>query len=323
MAKRIDVDVHGMPYPNPPMLAVEGELPTGPGWSMEWKWDGFRCCLRVGPNGITKLTSRNGNDLTRSFPDLDGIFADTLGGRVGVLDGEIVVLNETGRPDFGLLQLRHQLRPRRELLQRHPAAFYAFDLLMLGREMLLHEPYERRRELLVGLGPFATARTVITPAYRDVDPQRLLEVAREHHLEGLVAKRVTSHYLPGRRSRDWIKRPLINTLDVVVCGWRPGRGSRAHMVGSLVLGAREKGGRLRLVGDVGSGFTRHTLDDLERLLSRIGRPDSPFTEHVPAEYARETRWVEPLIVGEVAFRSWTREGRMRHVSWRGFRGVAQ
>ncbi|WP_326833947.1 DNA ligase [Amycolatopsis rhabdoformis] len=270
--------------------------------------------------GVTKLTSRNGNDLTLSFPELYGAFADALGG-MGVLDGEIVVLNEKGRPDFSLIQVRHQLRPRRELLKTHPAVFYAFDLLMLGRRMLLREPYERRRELLEGLTPSDSPNAVITPAYRDVDPEKLLTIARTQHLEGIVAKAVRSPYLPGQRSHSWIKRPLIDTLDVVICGWRSGRSTRTDSLGSLVLGTRDEHGRLRLVGDVGSGFSQQALKDLVKLLRVIPRSTSPFPDPIPPEYALGTHWVEPKLLGEVAFRAWTRDGRMRHVSWRGLRGV--
>ena len=111
MPTAVDVDIHGMPYAIPPMLAVPGELPTGPHWALEWKWDGLRCCYRVAPNGATLLTSRNGNDFTPFFPDLvDGPFVEALHGREAVFDGEIVVLHD-GVPDFGYVQIRHQRRP--------------------------------------------------------------------------------------------------------------------------------------------------------------------------------------------------------------------
>lgn len=190
---------------------------------------------------------------------------------------------------------------------------------MLGRKMLIGEPYEKRRELLQALHPLEDAHAVITPAYRDVDPQQLLTIAREHQLEGLVAKKIGSHDLPGRRSHSWIKHPLIRTQDLLVCGWRPGHGSRADTVGSLVLGAHDQHGQLRLVGDVGSGFTRQALVELDRLLAQIPRETSPFAHPVPPEYAHGTQWVEPVLVGQVAYRSWTREGRLRRVAWRGFR----
>ncbi|MDT0266469.1 non-homologous end-joining DNA ligase [Streptomyces sp. DSM 44915] len=304
-----------------PMLAVDGRPPTGD-WAYEWKWDGYRCCLRVAADGGTRLTSRNGNDLTPSYPELARLAPGPLAGRSAVLDGEIVALGPGGGPDFGRLQRRHQRRrPDAGLLAEVPVVFFAFDLLVLGGQRLLAEPYRRRRAALTGLPADPTGRLVVPPAYRgpEADPAELLRVARQHGLEGLVAKRLDSPYQPGRRSPLWVKTPLVSTVEVVVGGWQAGGGRRTGTVGSLLVGAYDAAGRLAYVGHVGSGFSEAVLTDLTTRLTGLARAGSPFDGPVPGPRARLAHWVEPRLVGEVAFRAWTREGRLRQPSWRGLR----
>lgn len=305
-----------------PMLAVDGRPPSGGAWAYEWKWDGYRCCLRVAATGTTRLTSRNGNDLTPTYPELAQAGPGPLAGRSAVLDGEIVALGPDGSPDFGRLQRRHQRRhPGRELLAEIPVVYFAFDLLALDGERLLSQPYRRRRAALEALPDDATGRIAVPPVHlgADADPGQLLAVAERHGLEGLVAKRLDSPYLPGRRSPRWVKTPLVRTVEVVVGGWQAGAGRRTGTVGSLLVGARDEDGRLRYVGHVGSGFSEAVLADLDTRLAGLSRTRSPFAEPVPRERARLAHWVEPRLVGEVAFRAWTREGRLRQPSWRGLR----
>ena len=302
------------------MLAVDGEPPHG-AWGYEYKWDGYRCCLRLSDSGEIRLTSRNGNDLTAVYPELTAVPA-ALRGRQALLDGEIVAPDAAGRPDFGLLQRRHQRRPTPRLLAEVPVTFLAFDLLLLGDASLLREPYTRRRERLAALGlGEGTERLAAPPHYteEEVAPERLVEIAREHGLEGVVAKRLDSPYLPGRRSRLWVKKPLFRTQEAVVGGWRPGEGRRRERIGSLLLGAHDAAGGLRYIGHVGTGFSEATLAALADRLRPLARASSPFSGPVPRERARGARWVEPLLTGEVAYRTWTRDGRLRHPVWRGLR----
>lgn len=302
------------------MLAVEGPLPVGGGWAYETKWDGFRCCMRVGPDGTTKLTSRLGNEITGVYPDLRGVLADAAGGRSAVFDGELVVLAADGRPDFQLMQSRHQRGPTAELLRTAPVTFIVFDLLLLGSRSLLAEPYTRRRDLLADLE--VTNERVAVPRHftaADIEPNELLALVEEQGLEGLVAKRLGSRYLPGARSRDWIKRPLIKTREVVVGGWRPGKGNRDGRVGALLLGGHDEAGHLYYMGDVGTGFTERALDEMLDLLVPLTRPTSPFHNEVPPDRSRGARWVEPTLVGQVVYRQFTSDGRLRHTSWRGLR----
>jgi bifunctional non-homologous end joining protein LigD len=302
------------------MLAVEGPLPVGGGWAYETKWDGFRCCMRVGQNGTTKLTSRLGNEITNVYPDLHGVLADALAGRSAVLDGELVVLGQEGRPDFHLMQFRHQRGPTADLLRTAPVTYIVFDLLELGDEVLLTAPYTERRALLADL-PVANPRVAVPRHFTadDIDPNELLAVVAEQRLEGLVAKRLESRYHPGQRSRDWIKRPLIKTQEVLVGGWRPGKGNRSGRIGGLLLGAHDEEGRLRYVGDVGTGFSERALDDLLDLLTALATSKSPFQDEVPADRRRDVHWVEPRLVGQVVYRQFTSDHRLRHTAWRGLR----
>jgi bifunctional non-homologous end joining protein LigD len=302
------------------MLAVEGPLPVGGGWAYETKWDGFRCCMRVAADGSTRLTSRLGNEITNVYPDLLGTMADTLAGRAAVLDGELVVLSGDGRPDFHLMQFRHQRGPTAELLRTAPVTFIVFDLLRLGDEVLLDAPYADRRALLAAL-PVADGRIAVPRHFTaaDIDPDELLAVVEEQGLEGLVAKRLESRYHPGQRSRDWLKRPLIKTQEVLVGGWRPGKGNRSGRVGGLLLGAHDAEGHLYYIGDVGTGFTERALDELLDLLTPLERPASPFHDTVPPDRARGARWVAPELVGQVVYRQFTTDHRLRHTAWRGLR----
>ncbi|MBV8933605.1 MAG: DNA ligase, partial [Kutzneria sp.] len=209
------------------MLAVSGAVPVGPGWALEFKWDGVRAVSTTGSHQ-TRLWARNGNDVTRSYPELE-VLADLLDGRRAVLDGEIVVLGPDGRPRFDLLQRRmHVHGPPETLMRSTPVAYFVFDLLHLDGRSLVDQPYQRRKELLGELGlDRAAAHVRVPPYYLDVDGRHLVDIARAHGLEGVVAKRVASRYEPGRRSPAWVKTALMTTQEVLIGGWKPGEGRRA------------------------------------------------------------------------------------------------
>ncbi|HWR46604.1 MAG TPA: non-homologous end-joining DNA ligase [Pseudonocardiaceae bacterium] len=309
----------GLPEPVAPMLASAGELPSGPGWAFEFKWDGVRAIAAVAAEQV-RLYSRNGRDITGGYPEL-AVLSGLVGGRPVLLDGEIVTLGEVGRPDFGLLQLRMHLRaPSPELVGRVPVSYYVFDLLDLDGRRLLPQRYQRRRELLTDLDLEGTSpRVRVPPYYTDVGGPQLLEVARRHGLEGVVGKRLGSRYEPGRRSPAWVKTALWTTQEVVVGGWTSGEGRRAGTLGALLLGAYDDQGRLRYLGDVGTGFTERMLNDLVARLAALEQPQSPFDEPVPREHARRAHWVRAQLVGEVEYRILTADRRLRHTTWRGLR----
>ena len=300
-----------------PMLAVPGAVPTAPGWAFEFKWDGVRAIIAAAA-GEVRLTSRNGNDVTGGYPEIVDACA-AIESSV-LLDGELVALDAGGRPDFGLLQQRMHVRaPGAELRERVPVSLYLFDVLVVDGRRLLGEPFDVRREQLVGLGLDGLAGVAVPPSFTDVTGAQLLEVARTHRLEGVVAKRRSSRYEPGRRSAAWIKTALMTTREVLIGGWTPGEGRRVDTFGALLLGAWDGPGRLRYLGNVGTGFTQQMLRDLLARLGPLSRPDSPFGEPVPREHSRGVHWVSPRLVGEVEYRTLTADNRLRHAAWRGLR----
>jgi bifunctional non-homologous end joining protein LigD len=290
----------------PPMLATSGPVPSGAGWAFEIKFDGVRA-IGYARSGGLRLFSRNDRDVSRSYP-------------------EVAALDVRGRPDFGLLQQRmHVMAPSAALLAAVPAAYVVFDLLRHGGQDLLDAPYVERRARLAALGLDGPGMTV--PAnFVDTPGELVMAGVRQQGLEGVVAKRLTARYEPGRRSRAWIKTPIRHTAEVVVAGWSPSSGN-AGVLGSLLLGAHDADGLLVYVGDVGTGFTEEARRRLLARLHPLHRPDPPF----PAAFARArgwpgrppargpVHWVEPVLVGEIEYRTFTREGNFRHPSWRGLR----
>ncbi|MFG3580554.1 non-homologous end-joining DNA ligase [Micromonospora chersina] len=305
-----------MPTLVPPMLAGAGALPTGPGWAYEFKWDGVRAVAYV--DGGLRLLSRNDRDVTRAYPEL-GELADLLAGRRAVLDGEIVALDGGGRPSFSALQRRMHVRaPAAALIASTPVRYYLFDLLHLDGRDITALPYTERRAALEKLG--LSGGSVETPPYWTGEAGRdLATAAAELGLEGVVAKRLGSAYEPGRRGPAWVKVPLNETVEVIVGGWKPGAGRRAGAIGSLLLGMYDEHDRLQYIGHVGTGFTQTVLRDLAARLEPLARPDPPFADPVPRDQARHAVWVDPVLVGDVTFRSWTPDGRLRHPSWKGLR----
>jgi bifunctional non-homologous end joining protein LigD len=322
MVHRLDPPPDGfapMPALLRPMLAVlREELPKDSGaYAYEFKWDGVRAMVYV-DGGRPRVLSRNDRDVTASYPELRAL-AESLGSRQVVLDGEIVALDAKGRPSFEALQSRMHVTNAaqvRRLTAQTPVTFLAFDVLYLDGAMLVDQPYAERRRVLESLD--LSGRSWQTPPHFEGDGAAVLTASREQGLEGVVAKRLDSRYLPGKRSDCWLKVKNLRTQEVVIGGWKPGAGRRAGAIGSLLLGVPGAEG-LEFVGHVGTGFTDTMLRDLEVALAPLARDDPPFARPVPREHARTARWVQPRIVAEVAFGEWTREGRLRHPTWRGLR----
>jgi bifunctional non-homologous end joining protein LigD len=297
-----------------PMLAVAGELPPDGAWSFEFKWDGVRAVGYLGA-GPARLLSRNDRDISVSYPELT-----TLGaaGPEMVLDGEVVAFDASGRPDFGTLQQRmHVTDPvlAGRLARSVPAVYLIFDLLRLDGRSLLGESYTERRRRLESLDITGDSWQT-TPVFDDGADVLAASVAGG--LEGVLAKRRDSIYAPGRRSADWRKIKNIRTQEVVIGGWHPGRGRRADGIGSLMMGLPEAGA-LRYVGQVGTGFSDAVLASLGARLAGLERRSSPFADDLPGPLRRDAHWVEPELVGEVAFTEWTGDGVLRHPAWRGLR----
>jgi bifunctional non-homologous end joining protein LigD len=299
-----------------PMLATAAPMPDDDAaWGYEFKWDGVRAVASVRA-GTLALTSRKGTDITVRYPEM-GRLPDALAGHDAIVDGEIVAMDDRGRPDFGALQNRmHRTGsevPR--MAAARPVTYLVFDLLAWDGENLLDAPYAERRARLDALG-IAGHRWVATPWFPGGGAD-VLAASEENGLEGVVAKRLASPYRPGLRSPDWRKIKNFRTQAVVVGGWRPGQGRRAGTIGSLLVGVPDDDGRLVYVGHVGTGFTDQDLRDLQRMFT--ARTTPPFTGTLPREVTRDAHWIEPDMVGEVAYAVWTADGRLRHPSWRGIR----
>ncbi|TPW76066.1 ATP-dependent DNA ligase [Schumannella soli] len=286
-------------------------------WSYEMKWDGVRALARVA-DGRVELRSRNGSDLTPTFPELQEL-VDAVSGADVLLDGEIVALDASGRPSFSRLQQRLGLTKPRDVERarnRVAVSLFLFDLLELDGAATGDSPWRERRAALEELIAAPTERIQVPPLAGD-DLGHALEVSRHLGLEGVMAKRVDSRYRPGRRSADWLKLKHLRTQEVVIGGWRPGNGRRAESIGSLLLAVPD-GDRLRYVGRVGTGFTERELDRMRHRLDPLARVTSPLDD-VPDADAADARWVTPSLVAEVEYAGLTGDGRLRHASWRGMR----
>lgn len=313
-----------------PMKAVSGEIPTGDGWAFEVKWDGMRVLAEFDGEssneprrGVTAV-STNGLDVTSRFPELFALgarLAEDLPGRRLVLDGEVVAFDAQGRTDFGMLQPRmHATGARAAGAQAAvPVTFVVFDLLHFDQPTVSLPYLDRRRLLtdLVDAGP-----SWMVPAHRIGDGQELFEAAAAQGLEGIMAKRIDSPYLPGRRSSAWLKCKVRHRQEVVIGGWTKGTGHRANTLGALHVGVHDQaapGNPLRYAGKVGTGLTDAMLTDLHAALSRLATDGCPFDPPPPSPLRRGSTWVDPVLVAEVEFAHWTTDGNLRHPSYLGLR----
>lgn len=304
-----------------PMLATKGDhVPSGGEWLHEVKWDGMRVLADssvAGGGGVAgvRLTSRNENDVTVSWPELHPL-GDLLAGRGALLDGEVVGFID-GRPDFGALADRihvGKLSRAQALSEVTPATYLIFDLLRLDGDDLTSRPLTERRERLEELGLVAE-RWQVPAAYDDGD--MLLQATEQQGLEGIVAKRRSSRYEAGARSRHWRKFAHRRRTSWVVGGWRPETGSQSRL-GALLVGEPTADG-LIYRGRVGSGIAGKAGPLLLELLAGHSRASSPFADEVPRLDALGTSWVEPLLVVDVESLGMTPQRRLRQPAYRGVR----
>ena len=307
-----------------PMLAAPGEPPSRDlgAWAVEFKWDGVRALAFI-EAGRLRLASRTGKDITATYPEVAGL-GHAIGHKQALLDGEIVAFSG-GRPDFEALQPRmHVSSPAQavRLAELTPVTYLAFDVLQLDGRPLTALPYADRRQVLEGIIPNGGS-WLSPPTFPGEDLEAVMAASVANGLEGVVIKRLDAPYEPGARSGSWRKIKNLLQQEVVVAGWKPGKGNRAGLIGSLLIGYYETGAggarQLLYCGHVGTGFSDETLRMLTRRLERLRRPDSPFDSPVPPEYARPAVWVEPRLVIEVVFDRWTRAGRMIAPAYQGLR----
>jgi bifunctional non-homologous end joining protein LigD len=307
-----------------PMRATPVSGPfSDPDWLFELKLDGYRVEAHV-EGGSVRLWTRNRQDAARYFPDLAGA-PSWIAARQAIVDGEVVALDEEGRPSFSLLQDRTGLRTfgrrarepgdgrvraTQEAARPAPVVYYCFDLLYLDGRSLIGVPLEERKKLLrsvlreSGAVRFATHVAEDGLAYH--------AAAAERDLEGIVAKHRRSVYEPGRRSRSWLKVKIRQEQELVVGGYEPGKGSHADL-GSLIVGVYE-GDRLRFCGQVGSGLDARTRRQFVERLGALRRDDPPFED---APRIRNAHWAEPRIVIRAEFAEWTSDGLLRQAAYKG------
>ena len=306
-----------------PMLATLGPLPVDEeAWAYEIKWDGIRSLAYAEDRRLT-LRSRSGIDITARYPELLPL-ASMLGDREAILDGEIVAFDADGLPRFERLQQRMNVTtPSRipALSRDVPVVIELFDLLWLDGRSWLRRPYLERREQLAALS--LDGEHWQTTVHRLGGGSELLAASLERGLEGIIAKRPQSTYDPGRRTRSWVKVKHTNRQELVIGGWLPGSGRRGQRLGALLVGyydasERDADGRpvLRYAGKVGTGFTEAELDRLQGLLEPLATETSPFSGRRPPKGAR---FVRPELVAEIEFTEWTRDGMLRHPSYKGLR----
>lgn len=289
-----------------PMLATHGSvaaLKAGQ-WAFEGKWDGYRLLIEV-DHGSFRVRSRRGREVTQEYRELRWLAEDLAEHHV-VLDGEAVVLDSSGVPNFHEMQNRGR---------GSRVEFWAFDLLYLDGRSLLRARYRDRRKLLEML---AAGSKLIVPDPLPGDGKEALARSGERGWEGVIAKKRDSTYQPGRRSSSWIKDKHWNTQEVVIGGWKAGEGGRSSGIGSLLMGIPSAGG-LRFAGRVGTGFTERDLANLKKTLAPLHTGESPFAPPLPKAETRGVTFVEPVLVGEVRYSEWTPDDRLRQSSWRGLR----
>ncbi|MBB4748234.1 non-homologous end-joining DNA ligase [Actinoplanes lobatus] len=288
--------------PLTPMLATAGRLPVGPDWSYEFKWDGVRV-LALFSGGPPALYARSGALVTAAYPEI----ADLSLPDGTLLDGEMVVLDAAGRPSFTALAERMHVRDRNRaarLAATLPVTYLIFDLLLLDGMDYTGLPYLARRERLEELD-LAGTRWMVPPSFGDGPATET--AARENHLEGVMAKRSDSVYLPGQRSADWVKVKFDRTGDYVIGGWRPG----VRKLGGLLVGVPTPDG-LAFRGRVGGGIGAAAEKDLLSRLAPLATTDSPFAAGaVPREDSKGAHWVRPELVAEIRYGNLTPDRRLR------------
>lgn len=298
-----------------PMMATLSQLPQDEhAYTFEVKWDGMRAIAYSEP-GRLRLETRTLRDITSGFPEL-GRLQRQLGARRAVLDGEIVALDDDGRPSFQRLQARIHLTTSAEVTRAaraQPVIYMIFDLLYLDGDSLLDADYATRRRRLEELQLEGDAWRV--PPTLDGAAEDVLAASRAAGLEGIIAKRSDSPYKPGYRGREWLKIKNVLRQEFVIGGYTAGSGRRADSIGALLVGYH-RDGELHYAGKVGTGYSDADLAMLTKRLRPLARKRSPFAVGTPPP---GSAFVKPELVCECSFAEWTRQGRLRQPSFVGLR----
>ncbi|MEP6616039.1 MAG: DNA ligase D [Ginsengibacter sp.] len=265
-------------------------------WLFEIKWDGYRAVAEI-DHGAVKLYSRNGLSFENSYPPVVAALRKIM--QNAVLDGEIVVINEAGQPEFQLLQ-------HYENNSHRPIQYYVFDLLSVNGQSTCALPLVERKELLKKLIP--KSQVVKYSDHIKNSGVHFFEVSGEKNLEGIMAKKMDSEYYPGKRTTEWLKIKHNKTQEAIICGYTSPAGSRKYF-GALVLGIRDEG-KLKYIGHTGSGFDHKLLNELYQMLQPLVQSESPFDERIKTNMP--VTWVKPKLVCEIKFAEVTNDGKLRH-----------
>ena len=287
------------------MMATLTEQPAfnDPEWLFEIKWDGYRAIAETGGKEV-KLYSRNGLTFDKAYQK---VFDELrLIKRKAILDGEIVVFDETGRPSFQKLQ-------NYQNSQQYPIQYYVFDCLECDGKSLEKLPLLERKELLRKLLPESTVIRFCD--HVEDEGKVLFRELVKMNLEGMIAKRKGSKYLEGKRTTDWLKIKNIKTQEAIIVGFTDPKGSRSYF-GSLLI-AVNKRGKLVSIGGVGTGFTDKSLKEIHAKLKKQIRKTSPLD--VPIKDTGDITWVNPVLVCNIKFTEITEEGSIRHPVFQGLR----
>ncbi len=293
-------------FPVLPMKATmgaTGAVPEGDGWAFEIKWDGYRTIVHLA-DGTVRLQSTAGHDVTDRWPEFAEL-AGSVNARSAILDAELVVFDDEGRPSFELVQQSGVGSPREAVLQ-------FFDVLQVDGTDTIDLPYLDRRRLLDQLVEPGDNWTV--PGHRIGDGQALLDATANQGLEGVIAKRVDSRYRPGTRSKDWRKLKNRTVVELTIGGYTAGTGNRSDTFGALLVGRQTPDG-LTFAGGVGTGFDRRTLRDLSDRLRPLRADECPFDPPPPSPVQRTATWVEPVLRATVEIAEFTNDGLVRHASF--------
>jgi bifunctional non-homologous end joining protein LigD len=293
-------------FPVAPMKATMGStgaVPDGDDWAFEVKWDGYRTIVHLA-DGAVRLQSTAGHDVTGRWPEFAGL-AGAVNATSAILDGELIVFDDHGRPSFELVQ-------RSGVGSERQAVIQLFDVLAVEGTDTIDLSYLDRRRLLEQLVEPGDNWTV--PAFGIGNGPALVAATAEQGLEGVIAKRIDSRYRPGTRSKDWRKIKNRTTVELVIGGFTAGTGKRSSTFGALLVGRHTVDG-LRFAGGVGTGFDERTLATLTGRLRSLVRDACPFDPPPPTAVARTATWVEPSLHAVVEIAEFTNEGHVRHGSF--------
>jgi bifunctional non-homologous end joining protein LigD len=287
-----------------PMLATAVDKPfSDKDWLFELKLDGYRAIAVTGQNKLL-LYSRSGLSFTQKYPAIAAALKKIK--TPAVLDGEIVLLNEEGHPDFQKLQ-NYNKRGDYQLV------YYVFDILSCRQRDLTHQPLVERKKILKKI--LKKSDVVRFCSHIEENGKDFFKTIRAEDMEGMIAKKKDSLYVPGLRTREWLKIKNHKSQEAIIAGFTEPKGSRMHF-GSLIL-AEYKNRKLKYIGHAGTGFNETTLKDLMKKMKPLISKESPFDS--PIQVNNKVTWLKPELVCEVGFSEITRDGILRHPVYKGLR----